>query len=48
MECEAVVTFRTICGWVKFMECGRVLYGNTFSQKLKGAAEELCKASNVA
>ena len=25
--CVAAVTTRTICGWVKFMECGELLYG---------------------
>ena len=24
--CEAAVTARTICGWVRFKECGELLY----------------------
>ena len=29
-ECEAAVTVRSRCGWVKFMECGELLYGMRF------------------
>ena len=32
--CEAAVTARTLCGWVKFRECGELLYGR-FPLKLK-------------
>ena len=35
--CEAAVTARTRCGWVKLRECGELLYGQRFPQKLKGA-----------
>ena len=35
--CEAVVTARTRCGWVKLSECNDLLYGRTFPLKLKGA-----------
>ena len=35
--CEAAVTARTICVWVKFMECGDLLYGKRFPLELKGA-----------
>ena len=35
--CEAAVTARTRCGWVKFMECGELLYGRRFPLRLKGA-----------
>ena len=35
--CEAAVTSRTRCGWVKFRECGELLYGRRFPLKLKGA-----------
>ena len=35
--CEAAVTARTICGWVKFMECGELLYGRRFPLRLNGA-----------
>ena len=34
--CEAVVTARTRCGWVKFRECSELLYGR-FPLKLKGS-----------
>ena len=33
--CEAVVTARKRCAWVKFMECGELLHGR-FPRKLKG------------
>ena len=36
-ECEAVVTARTRCGWVKFRECSEMLYGRRFPLCLKGA-----------
>ena len=29
-ECEAAVTARTRCGWIKFRECGDLLYGGRF------------------
>ena len=35
--CEAAVTARTRCGWVKFMGCGELLHGRRFPLKLKGA-----------
>ena len=35
--CEAAVTARTRCGWVKFGECSELLYGRRFIVKLKGA-----------
>ena len=35
--CEAAVTAKTICGWVKFREWGELLYGRRFPPKLKGA-----------
>ena len=35
-ECEATVTARTRCGWVKFRECGELLYGRRFPLKLNG------------
>ena len=38
--CEAAVTARTRCGWVKFRECGELLYGRTFPLGLKGAVYE--------
>ena len=33
---EAAVTAGTRCGWVKFRECGELLYGTRFPLKLKG------------
>ena len=33
--CEAAVTARTRCGWLKFMECGELLYGWRFPLKLE-------------
>ena len=35
--CEAAVIARTICGWVKFMECCELLYGRRFPLRQKGA-----------
>ena len=35
--CEAAVTARKRCGWVKFMECGELLCGRRFALMLKGA-----------
>ena len=35
-ECEAAVTARTRCWWVRFRECGELLYGR-FPLRLKGA-----------
>ena len=34
-ECEAAVTVRTRCGWVKFRECGELLYDRRFPLRLK-------------
>ena len=31
--CEAVVSARTRCVWVKFWECGELLYGRRFPQR---------------
>ena len=38
--CEAAETARTRCGWVKFRECGELLYGRRFPLKLKGAGNK--------
>ena len=35
--CEAAVTARTRCGWVKCRECSELMYGRRYSLKLKGA-----------
>ena len=35
--CEAVVTARTRCGWVKFWVCSELLYGRRFSLTMYGA-----------
>ena len=35
--CEAAATARTTCGWVKFRECGELLYGRIFSLGLRRA-----------
>ena len=35
--CEAPVTARTRCWWVKYGECGEFLYGMRFLLRLKGA-----------
>ena len=38
--CEAAVTARTRCGWVKFREFGELLYSRRFPLMLKGAVYE--------
>ena len=38
--CEATVTARTRCWWVKFNECGELLYSRRFPLRLKGAVYE--------
>ena len=38
--CEAAVTGRIRCGWVKFRECGELLYGRRYPVKLKAAVYE--------
>ena len=38
--CQTAVTARTRCGWVKFRECGKLLYGRRFPIRLKGAVYE--------
>ena len=35
--CEAVVTARTSCEWVKFREYSELLYGWRFHLRMKGA-----------
>ena len=35
--CEAAVTARKRCCWVKIRECGELLHGRRFALKLKGA-----------
>ena len=35
--CEAAITARTGCGWVKCRECGELSYGRTFPLKPKGS-----------
>ena len=34
--CEATVTVRTRCGWIKCRECGELLYDRRFPLRLKG------------
>ena len=36
-ECEASVSTRTRCGWVKYRECDELLHGRRFPLKLKGS-----------
>ena len=38
--CEAVVTARTKCSWVKLRECSELLYGRRFPLRLKEAVYE--------
>jgi len=43
--CEAAVTARARFGWVKFRECGELLYGKRFSLKVKGLVYKSCVRS---
>ena len=43
--CEAAVTARARCGWVKFRECGELLNGKRFSLKTKGIVYQSCVRS---
>ena len=36
------MTARTGCGWVKFRECGELLYGTRFPLRLEGAVCRSC------
>ena len=44
---EAAVTARTRIGWLKFRECGEVLYGRRFSLKIKGRVYQSCVRSAI-
>ena len=35
--CDAVVTARTRCGWVKLWDCGELMHGRRFPLRLNGA-----------
>ena len=39
---EAAVTARTRIGWIKFRECGELLYGRKFLLKMKGRIYQSC------
>ena len=40
--CEASVTVRTKCGWVKSRQCDELLHGRRFPLKLKEAVYKSC------
>ena len=42
---EAAVTARTRIGWIKFRECGKLLYGRKFSLKMKERTNPSCVRS---
>ena len=43
-----MVTARTRIAWIKFRECGELLYGRKFSVKMKGRNYQSCiKISNA-
>ena len=44
---EAVITARTRIGWIKFRECGELLYGRKFSLKIKGMMYYSCPRSAI-
>ena len=39
---EAAVTVRTRIGWIKFRECGELLYGRKFWLRIKGRIYQSC------
>ena len=39
---EAAVTTITRIGWIKFRECGELLYGRKFLLKMKGRIDQSC------
>ena len=39
---EAAITAKPRIGWIKFRECGELLYGRKFSLKTKGRICESC------
>ena len=43
--CNAAVTARARIGWVKFRECGELLYGRRFALKTKGRVYKSCVRS---
>jgi len=43
--CESAVTARARIGWVKFRECGELLYRKRFSLKMKGRIYLTCVRS---
>uniref|UniRef100_A0A0L8HLF9 Uncharacterized protein n=1 Tax=Octopus bimaculoides TaxID=37653 RepID=A0A0L8HLF9_OCTBM len=45
--CEAAVTARARLGWVKFRECGALLYGKRFSLKTKGKVYRSCVGAAI-
>ena len=45
--CEAAVTARVRIGWVKFRECGELLLGNRFPQRMKGELYRCCVRSTI-
>ena len=47
MEDETDVTARARCGWVKFRECGELLYGRRFPLRLKLAVYESYVTSSI-
>ena len=46
-ECEAVVTVRARCGWVKFTECDELLHGKIFHLKLNLAVYKSYVMSSI-
>ena len=44
---EAAVTARTRVGWIKFRECGELLYGRKFSLKMKERNYQSCIRSEM-
>ena len=46
-SCEAAVTARVRIGWVRFRECGELLFGNRFPLKMKGKVYRCCVRSAI-
>ena len=46
-DCEATVTARVRISWVRFRDCGELLLGNRFPQKMKNKVYHCCVRSAI-
>ena len=45
--CKAAVTARVRISWVRFRKCGKLLFGNRFSLRMKGKVYHCCIRSAI-